>query len=528
MLQKPAEIVDRDKDWEVLSGFLRPRRPERPGSSIAAVTGRRRAGKTYLLGRFSEQAGGLYYEARQEDSLLEAQERLRAEIAAYEPTRASEINAMPLGMADTWDRLLQTAMDVTYARRTGDMVPPVIIDEFPYLLRDTPVLQSILHQLYDTHMFRPGEIARGGMRIGYFDRIIQGKLLLCGSAMSVMHELGHGSRPLFGRLAWTMTVQPFDHIDMARFWGIEDREVTLLLHAVLGGAAGYLDLTDDRTGLGPPRNLGELDAWIAKTLLRPEPDYLTETEIWHLLREDPRAGDKVIYQRAMQEIADGATTATQVGGRLQKPKEEIEPVVDRLVAMGYVEERVELFPSSQYVLRLRDPVIRFHYAVVEPSLGLLRDGVDPVEIWKQSASRFRSQVLGPAFEEVVSISVSRMLRNRGIEIGYHGWTVVHDPETRKNHEVDLVGLEPFALARHEKSRIAVIGEAKATQRPRGMKDLERLRRIRDLLSKRRRAADAKLVLISMYGFSDALLKEAGNRPDEVVLFGLDDLFGWKG
>ncbi|MCT9935088.1 ATP-binding protein [Planotetraspora sp. A-T 1434] len=528
MLQKPAEIVDRDKDWEILSDFLRPRRPERPGASIAAVTGRRRAGKTYLLGRFSEQAGGLYYEARQEDSLLEAQERLRAEIAAYEPARAAEINVMPLGQADTWDRLLEAAMDVTFARRTEDMVPPVIIDEFPYLLRDTPVLQSILHQLYDTRMFRPRESARGGLRLGYFDRLIQGKLLLCGSAMSIMQELGHGSRPLFGRLAWTMTVEPFDHIDMARFWGIHDREVALLLYAVLGGAAGYLELTEDRTGLRPPQTLADFDSWVARTLLTPKPGFLTETEIWHLLREDPRAGDKVIYQQAMKAIADGATTATQVGGVLEKPKEEMEPIVDRLVAMGYVDERSELFPSSEYVLRLRDPVIRFHYAVVEPAVDLLRDAGDPGEVWEHSASRFRSQVLGPAFEEVVSASASRMLRNRGIEIGYRGWTTVHDPETRKNHEVDLVGLEPYAVPRDKKARIVVIGEAKATRRPRGMKDLERLRRIRELLSKRRRAADAKLVIFSMYGFSDALLKEAGNHPDEVVLFGLDELFGWKG
>ncbi|GII57391.1 ATPase AAA [Planotetraspora thailandica] len=517
--------MGRDREWEILSDFLRPRPVDRPGTAIAAVTGRRRAGKTYLLQEFVQQAGGLYYEARQEDGLLEAQGRLRAAIAEYEPGRAAEIGTMPLGQSDTWDRLLELAMDLTFARRTDDMVPPVVIDEFPYLLRETPVLQSILHQLYDSRMLRPTPTR--GIKFGYFDRAIHGKLLLCGSAMSIMHELGHGSRPLFGRLAWTMTVKPFDHVDMARFWRIENHEVALLLHAVIGGAPGYLDLTEERTGLRPPRTLAELDAWIVQTMFTSESGLFTETEIWHLLREDPRAGDKAIYQQAMEQIADGATTAAQVGGRLGKPKEELEPIIDRLVAMGYVEERQEFFPNSKYVLRLRDPVVRFHYAVVEPAMRMLGGGeLDAPEVWKRLAGAFRSQVLGPAFEEVVDVTAMRLLRNRGIKVGDYGWTVVHDPDVRKNCEVDLVGIEEFRLARHKDAPVVVIGEVKATQRKRGRQDLERLRRIRDLLARQRPAADARLALFSMYGFSDALVEEAERAPDEVLLFDLDDVFAW--
>ncbi|MEW9533194.1 hypothetical protein [Microbispora sp. NPDC049125] len=230
----------------------------------------------------------------------------------------------------------------------------------------------------------------------------------------------------------------------------------------------------------------------------------------------------------MKAIAGGATTAAQVGGLLGKTKEELEPIVDRLVAMGYVDERVNLFPPFTYVLRLRDPVIRFHYAVVEPALQLLRgNSGGPLEAWRGMAAQFRSQVVGPAFEDVVAHSAMRMLYNRDIKIGNNGWTVVHDPQTAKNHEVDLVGLEPFASALNKKSPVVVIGEAKATRRPRELKDLQRLRRIRELLAKERPADDAKLVLFSLYGFSDALLEEAADRSDEVVLFGLDDLFEWK-
>jgi hypothetical protein len=524
VLKKPAEIVDRDKEWQVLSEFVRPSPPDMAGTSIAAVTGRRRAGKTFLLRQFNRQVGGIYYEARQEDTLAEAQQRLRTEIASYEPSRAAEIGAIGLEAPDTWDRLLETAMDVTFARRSGDAVPPVIIDEFPYLLRDTPALPSILHQLYDTHMMPPDEIAPPGQRIGYFDRLVQGRLLLCGSAMSVMHELGHGSRPLFGRLAWTMTVTPFDHIDMARFWEIGDHEVAVLFHAAIGGAPGYRDPLRRLTGFGSPQNLDELDAWIIRAMLTPLPDFFTENEIWHLLREDPRAGDKVIYQQVMKAISEGATTPTQVGGKVRKSKEEIEPIIDRLVAMGYVDERSDLIPPGRLVLRLRDPVLRFHHAVVEPTMNILRDGeVDPRVVWVRSADRFRSQVLGPSFEEIVGAGARRMLRDRGVEIGSSGWTLVDDPENRRTHEVDFIGVAPYSSIAATGTQVTVIGEAKATQRLRGLKDLERLRHVRDLLSKRHDAAGAKLAIFSMYGFSDALRAEAAHDP-AVLLFSLDDLF----
>lgn len=525
MLKKPVGIVDRDREWKVLSEFVRPRPPDMPGTSIAAVTGRRRAGKTYLLQQFSEQVDGLYYEARQEDTLLEAQERLRKEIVKYEPTCAAEITAIRLGASDTWDRLLEKALDLTFARRSDSVVPPLIIDEFPYLLRDTPVLQSILHQLYDTHMFSPDKVSR--VRAGYFDRLIQGKLLLCGSAMSVMHELGHGSRPLFGRLLWTMTLKPFDHIDMAGFWGIDNREIAVLLYAILGGAPGYRSVLRQTAGITPPQDVDEFFAWIAKAMFTPVPDFFTENEIVHLLREDPRAGGKAICQQAMKAIADGATTVAQVGGKVRMSKEEIEPVVDRLVAMGYVDERWDLIPPSGHILRLADPVIRFHHAVVEPEMSSLRRGlVDPSAFWEKSSARFRSQVLGPAFEEIASESMPYLLYyERGMTIGNVGWTVVDDPESRKRHEIDIIELDPYSPTAATGAMIQVIGEAKATRRVRGLKDLERLRHLRGILAKRHKAAEAKLAIFSMYGFSDALRAEAADNLD-VLLFDLDDLFNW--
>ncbi len=528
MLPKPDDVVDRDQEWEVLSRFARERATGEPGASIAAVTGRRRTGKSFLLEEFSLLTRGLYYEARQEETLEQAQSRFRNVIAAYDPGRAADALSLSLCEPDSWDRLLEAAMNRTLARRADGQIPPVIIDEFPYLLRDTPQLQSILQQLYDTRHMRPGEARPPWAMKGWFNRLVDGRLLLCGSAMSVIHELGHGSRPLFGRLTWTMTMRPFDHIDMAEFWGIQDRWTALLLYAIVGGSPGYRAPLVDETGRQPPQDASELDDWITDATLRPSPDFFTEKEIWHLLREDPRAGDKAIYHEAMRAIAGGATTLAKVGGRVARPREELEPIVDRLVAMGYVEERFDFLRPREHVLRLDDPIIRFHHAVVETQMAALAQGaLTPHDAWRRAEHSFRSQVLGPAFEEIARHSALPLLLNRGIDIAQHGWTLVHDPHSRKTREVDLVGLAYGSRALATGAHITAIGEIKATERARGLKDLERLRHIRGLLAKDHDAADAKLVIFSLYGFSDHLLTAAREAPDEILLFDLDDIYTWK-
>jgi hypothetical protein len=528
MLPKPHDIVDRDEDWEILSRFTGELPPGLHGAAIAALTGRRRAGKSFLLEQFSSLNGGLYYEARQEESLEQAQTRFRDTIAAYDPARAPDVLSLPVCAPDSWDRLVEIAINRTFARKANGRIPPVIIDEFPYLLRDTPHFQSILHQLYDTQHYRPGEVRPPWAMKGWFNRLIEGRLLLCGSAMSVMHELGHGSRPLFGRLSWTMTMDPFDHIDMAQFWGIEDRRVAFLLYAVLGGAPGYKLPLLTVANLPAPQTVEEFDAWISEALLRPRPDFFTDTEIGHLLREDPRAGDKAIYRDAMRAIADGATTLAKVGGVIGKTKEEIDPVVARLVSMRYVEERVDFLRPRGEALRLTDPIIRFHHAVVRSRMSELGRGTTtPAAAWKAARHSFRSQVLGPAFEEAAFYSAFPPLRARDVDVSMHGWTLVNDPATRTAHEVDFVGLAFESYPRPKGAHITVVGETKATERARGLKDLERLRHIRSLLAKDHDAADAKLMIFSMHGFSEHLRSAAKEAPDEILLFDLDDMYSWK-
>ena len=59
---KPADIFDRDAEWESLGRFVED---ERPGASLGVVSGRRRQGKSFLLEAACEQAGGFYFSAQE-------------------------------------------------------------------------------------------------------------------------------------------------------------------------------------------------------------------------------------------------------------------------------------------------------------------------------------------------------------------------------------------------------------------------------------------------------------------------------
>ena len=72
----------------------------------------------------------------------------------------------------------------------------VVIDEFPFLVKASPSLPSIIQR----------ELGPGGS-----GQESAARLLLCGSAMSVMGGLLAGQAPLRGRASLELLIRPFDY-----------------------------------------------------------------------------------------------------------------------------------------------------------------------------------------------------------------------------------------------------------------------------------------------------------------------------
>ena len=189
-MAKPQDLFDRDREWAALEEFVAN---DRAGALLGLVYGRRRQGKTFLLELLTEHYGGFYFSALSQ-STAQNLARFSEQYQAFTRSRARVA-------FDTWEQ----AFEAVLALGEGRAEPMVIvIDEFPYLLDGAPELPSVLQNL-----LRPrGPAARAW----------RSRLILCGSALSVMRDLLAGTAPLRGRAALELLVHLFGYRDAAEFW----------------------------------------------------------------------------------------------------------------------------------------------------------------------------------------------------------------------------------------------------------------------------------------------------------------------
>lgn len=487
-IAKPAEVFDREWEWESLAGFARGVKVPRLG----IVSGRRRQGKSYLLRRICDHPDldGLY---------VLAQEQTRhVALRQFADAMARRLGLDASIRFPGWDEALRFLL----ARAPALLV----IDEFPYLLQHSPELPSVIQALYDDARNDPTAPAL--------------RLILCGSTLSVMTELLSGQKPLRGRAQLDLHLAPFDFRESARFWGIDDHEVAFRVHAVFGGTPGYRDLVDEP----PPERPDGLAAWLGGHVLHPSRAVLREVD--YLLREDPRITDRALYQSVLTAIAGGATTPSKVGAVLGRSDRALAHPLAVLDSAGFIRRIGDVLKQRGSRLALTDPIVRFHEVVVLPRLAEFeeRRGERSLAAAEPTIS---SLILGPHFEHLCRVWTARFAAHEGLgrHVGAVGATLLSDPRGRTTHDVDVVALEEGEVEGRRDARVALIGEAKATNRSRDLDDLGRLEHIRRLLvDQGTRAGEATLALFSRSGFDRRLHAAAGGRRD-VLLVDLARLYG---
>ena len=409
--------------------------------------------------------------------------------------------ALPPGALrfDDWEQALRAATE---------RYPLVVLDELPYLLPHPAgaTIPSVLQLLVDESRVTGSPPRR---------------VIVCGSALSVMTELLSGGTPLRGRADLDLRLGPFDHRTMTAYYGIDDPDVAFQLHAVVGGTPGYRDLLAEAS----PQTMTELAELLAATVLNPSHALFGEPE--HLLREDPRVTDRAAYHSVLGAIAAGATTPAKVAAAIGRPERSLSHTLDVLVTSGFVVRDDDVLLQRRPVLRLADPIVRFHQLVVAPRLASFEERA-VAEAWADARPTVESRIHGPHFEDLAREWVRRFAsaETTGGPAGEVGTTVVNDRAGRATLEIDVVALARGQRRQAKNAWIIALGEAKASARPRGVDDLQRLDRARALLVARGvEAATARLLLFGRSGFDPQLLTSARTRAD-VELIDLDRL--WTG
>jgi len=487
-LVRPAEMFDRDREWQALSAFATD---DNPGARLGVVSGRRRQGKTFLLRALCQATGGFYF-AADEATDRESLNRLGS-------TLADHLGAPAPFTFDTW----HPAVDALLALGESGRIP-VVIDEFPYLVRANRQLPSIIQ-----NALGPLRPEREASRVS---------LLLCGSAMSFMGGLLSGNAPLRGRAGLELIVPTLDHRRAAEFWGIDDPVTALKVNSVVGGTPAYRrEFARDDAPDGPD----DFDAWVLRTVLSPTSPLFREAR--YLLADEPELHDLGLYHSVLAAIAAGNAQRGGIASFLGRRSGDLAHPLTVLQDCGLVTREPDVFKDNRTTFRIAEPLVTFYHAVMRPLWSDLEHTRDATRLWQRSQRRFASAVLGPHFEHVARYWTRHLAPPElfGDYPNLVGTGTVNDAARRTAHEVDVIA---FGLDDADRHRLLAVGEVTWGETV-GLPHLDRLRRIRDLLVEQGRygAADARLACYGAHGFTDDL-RRAADEQDDVVLVTVGDLY----
>ena len=487
-MRKPPDMFDRDHEWSALAAFVGD---ERPGATLGVVSGRRRQGKTFLLEALCEMAGGFYFGAT-EAAAAESLQRISSALTAH--CRPASPFHFP-----NWAEVIDTLLALGSERPV-----PVVIDEFPYLAKSNPEIPSIIQDA-----LRPRRSQRVNSR---------SRLLLCGSALSFMGRMLSGNAPLRGRAGLELLVHPLDFRLAAEFWDITDPALALRVNAIVGGTPAYRrEFARGDTPAGPD----DFDGWVVRTVMNPETPLFREPR--YLLAEESELRDTALYLSVLGAVADGNATRGGIAGYLERKAVDIAHPIAVLEDVGLLYRDADAFRDNRSTYRISEPLIRFYHAIMRPVWDQVERPGNAERVWRASARRYVSAVLGPHFEQVcrdwtLYYCDPELLGGLPARVG-HG--VVHDSAARTGHEVDVAAV---GVAEGGKPPLLAIGEAKWNE-VMGSAHLARLRAIRELIARNGRydTGRTRLLCFSGAGFDDNL--RAAERAGEVVLIDLAKLYG---
>jgi uncharacterized protein len=468
-IAKPGRVFDRDREWAGLIRFASNRHPE---ALLGVVSGRRRQGKSFLLEALASTTGGLYFPALEETEAV----ALRAFAAAL-TRQGIAVNRTLRDWGDAIGLLLSTVRDQPRV---------VVIDEFPFLVKASPSLPSVIQR----------ELGPGGSGHGSLAR-----LLLCGSAMAVMGQMLSGSAPLRGRASLELLVRPFGYRDAARFWNADDPKLAVLLHSLVGGTPAY---RREFVAFDAPDGMADFDAWVTRTVLNPQSPLFREAR--YLLAEETEIRDPGLYHSVLGAIAAGNRTNGGIANFTGRKSTDLTHPLNVLEDCALIAKEPDVFRRRKWTYRVTEPLVNFYEAVMRPEWFRLEGG-QAETVWREQRSGFLSQVVGPHFESICRSYAQQAGENLfGAPVGEVGSGVVNDPANKSQIEVDVVVFAPAPPG--ETRRIISLGEAKWGE-VMGPRHVARLRRARDLLAASYDTTDCVLACYSAAGFHGDLRGATG-------------------
>ncbi|MFZ1986940.1 MAG: ATP-binding protein [Desulfatitalea sp.] len=302
--------------------------------TFCCLYGRRRCGKSRLLQESLPKRRSVYFMADEREPNIQ-RSALAATIARYLPG---------------FDAVRYPDWDSLFARwwREAPMGTVLALDEFPYLVKSSPELPSVLQRWVDENRSRPIH------------------LIIAGSSQRMMMGLVlDANAPLYGRAREIIPVRPLGAGWIGNALQL-NREVDLLdAYAFWGGVPRYWELANDSGG-----------GWESIRRLVLDPLGVLHNEPNRLLLDDLKETTQAASILAL--IGQGCHRISEIGARLGKPATSLARPIQRLIELGLV-RREQPFGASHMagkktLYRLDDPFLGFWFRYVEPNRSRLESG----------------------------------------------------------------------------------------------------------------------------------------------------------
>jgi AAA+ ATPase superfamily predicted ATPase len=446
---------------------------DRKEFSFAVIYGRRRIGKTSLIGEFIRRGNkkAIRFTATENTDIVNRENFSQSVFSVY--PELSTIGCFP-----TWESAL------TYIANQSKSEKIVVeIDEFPYLAKSNQAISSEIQKSIDNILQNTNIL-----------------LILCGSSMSFMENqvLGYQS-PLYGRRTSQYRIMPLDYYDSAEFFYKASLQDKLLGYAVTGGVPQYLNEIS---------RFSSIEVGIASTFFTKN-GFLYE-EPQNLLKQELR--EPALYNTIITAIAGGATKLGEIATKVKEPDSKIAKYIRNLIALGILEKEFSIFAKNDRsgIYCIKDNMYRFWHRYVPGMVTLIENGYD--HIYEKRIKSFIPEYMGRVFEAVcrqylLRLNVRDCLPFLFDEIG-RWWG--GNPITKKETEVDIVAVAKDSI---------IVGECKWQNEEMGQRVYNDLREKAAMFTGR----DVYYFLFSKSGFTPALI-EAGVRDNRLTLVSLDDLF----
>jgi AAA+ ATPase superfamily predicted ATPase len=301
----------------------------RTTASLSIVYGRRRIGKSRLIKEVLKEKG-IYFMADQSEAVRQ--------IELFAKQIALQINGFDKVVYPNWEALFDS---LNYRVKKGTTI---CIDEFPYLIKSTPALPSILQRIWDNKQ-----------QLHYH-------LILCGSSQQLMHSLVfNAAAPLYGRANEIMKIEPISVYYLQKALNTSAIQ-TIIEYSIWGGIPRYWEL-----------RLTEKDLLSAIHHHVFSSQGILYNEPVHLFLDDMR--DTVHSFTLLSLIATGCNRLSEIAARIEKPATHLSAPLNKLIQLGYLQREIPFGEneknSKRSLYKINDSFLDFYFQFIVPHRSLI-------------------------------------------------------------------------------------------------------------------------------------------------------------